>query len=394
MNKELLPMEEMYPLIAEMLEIKGEVTFTVSGWSMQPMVYHRRDTVTLVKAELPLKKYDLPFYLMDNGRFLLHRVIKVENKDGKNIYTCQGDNRWEPETDIEDRMIIGVVKSFNRNGKNYSVDSLGYWLYTRTWGLLHHFKWMYNFPKRTKEKILRDLRHYKITRKLRDRVDIEHKHSLSLTGDDEKGKKITAFKSHCDSFFDKGSLIGSGFKSPDFATDGQCHCLLEGFFSEISVGGKKMVIEYRAARGSDLKDFYRIYERFSKKEAADYGNPIANTEWITTEGAKQYYNKLRQEQFFWLAVAKGEIIGFCTGSVRKEEPKGVMVGKLINIYVDEYYRSMGIGEKLVNTFKAYCKEYDCTNIIVTFMERNERAEKFYARHGFGTHQRTYIYTEE
>lgn len=149
MNKHI-PMEAMYPLMAEMLEKDGTVTFTVAGWSMQPMVYNRRDTVTLVKPQLPLKKYDLPLFRLDNGKFILHRVVKVY-KNGN--YKCQGDNRWEPEDNIRDDQIIGVVKSFNRKGKQIDVDkSFGYWLYTRTWKFLHPFKKYYKYFKAVVDK--------------------------------------------------------------------------------------------------------------------------------------------------------------------------------------------------------------------------------------------------
>ena len=193
---------------------------------------------------------------------------------------------------------------------------------------------MYNFPKKTKAKFQQRIEHFKITRKLRKKVKITFK------------------------------------------------------------GGKNMNIEYRAATASDLKDFYRLYENFAKQEGEIYQNPVTNPQWITTEPAKQYYNKLRQNQFFWLAVHNGEIIAFCTGVISNLKWNSDSVGELVNIYVDERYRSMGIGAKLVDTFKAYCKEYDCNNIKVTFMEKNERAEKFYARHGFGVHERTYICTTE
>ena len=136
--------------MAEMLEKDGTVTFTVAGWSMQPMVYNRRDTVTLVKATLPLKKHDLPLFRLDDGKFILHRVVKVY-KDG--TYKCQGDNRWEPEDKIRNDQIIGVVKSFNRNGKQIDVDkSFGYWLYTRTWKFLHPFKKYYKYFKAVVDK--------------------------------------------------------------------------------------------------------------------------------------------------------------------------------------------------------------------------------------------------
>lgn len=148
-------MEEIYPLIAEMLEINGSAQITVSGISMQPMVYNKRDTVVLKKAKLPLKKYDLPFYRMDNGKFIMHRVIKV-HKDG--TYSCRGDNCWTCETPIRDDQIIGVVKSFTRKGKKIDVDgSFGYFVYTRLWPFFHHFKKWYktfcnlkSLPSRTK----------------------------------------------------------------------------------------------------------------------------------------------------------------------------------------------------------------------------------------------------
>lgn len=136
-------MAELYPMISEMIQSNGSVTFTVVGQSMQPMLYNKRDSVTLIKAELPLKKYDLPFYRMDDGRFILHRVLKI-NSDG--TYECRGDNCWNYESNIRDEQIIGIVKSFSRNGKQIEVNnSKGYWLYTRTWKFFHPFKKYYKY---------------------------------------------------------------------------------------------------------------------------------------------------------------------------------------------------------------------------------------------------------
>ena len=137
-----VPLEEMYPIIADALDAGRNVKIIVTGRSMQPMVYNRRDTVTLRKPDLPLKKYDLPFYRMDNGKFILHRVIKI-HKDG--TYECRGDNRNESEDHIRNDQIIGVVTSFTRNGKEISVDNFWYKLYTRTWKFLHPFKKYYRY---------------------------------------------------------------------------------------------------------------------------------------------------------------------------------------------------------------------------------------------------------
>ena len=57
---ENIPMELLYPLFADMLK-GGSVTFTVTGISMQPMLYNRRDSVTIVPPPKHLKKGDIPF---------------------------------------------------------------------------------------------------------------------------------------------------------------------------------------------------------------------------------------------------------------------------------------------------------------------------------------------
>ncbi len=135
-------LEEMYPIISEMLENNGRVTIGIKGVSMQPMLYNSRDKVTLVKPEFPLKKHDIPFYRRENGQFILHRIIKA-HKNG--CYTCRGDNQWEKEYPVSEEQIIGVVESFNRNGKEISVKNKKYLLYTKTWRFFHHFKGFYKY---------------------------------------------------------------------------------------------------------------------------------------------------------------------------------------------------------------------------------------------------------
>ena len=136
-------LSDLYPIIDRMIREDGKVTISVSGYSMQPMLYNKRDTVTITKPEFPLKKYDIPFFRLDDGRFVLHRIIKVYS-DG--TYKCRGDNRWEAEDHIRNNQIIGVVESFNRNGKTTHVDnSFGYWIYTRSWKFLHPFKKYYKY---------------------------------------------------------------------------------------------------------------------------------------------------------------------------------------------------------------------------------------------------------
>lgn len=144
---------EILPLIEEKLASGGEVSFTVSGKSMQPMVFDRKDTVTIKKAELPLKKYDIPFYRRDDGQFVLHRIVKLQ-KDGG--YTCRGDNQLVNEPNVRNDQIIGVLTAFERKGKKVCVDkSLKYKIYCRLWMLKRPFGRAVNLLKRIKNRIFK-----------------------------------------------------------------------------------------------------------------------------------------------------------------------------------------------------------------------------------------------
>lgn len=120
-----ITLEEILPVIEDVLSRDGELTFTPNGNSMWPMLVSGRDTVTLTKVEKPLKKYDLPLYKNANGHFILHRVIG-KNKDG---YIMRGDNLLYKEYGITHTQIIGKVIRFNKDGKDYSVNDLWYKIY-------------------------------------------------------------------------------------------------------------------------------------------------------------------------------------------------------------------------------------------------------------------------
>lgn len=68
-------MAELFPLMAEILDNAGEVTFQVTGNSMLPLLQHRRDKVCLVKLQDgSLRKYDIPLFVRQDGKYILHRL--------------------------------------------------------------------------------------------------------------------------------------------------------------------------------------------------------------------------------------------------------------------------------------------------------------------------------
>ncbi len=116
------------PLIREMLK-EDSVTFVPHGRSMLPLFRDGKDKVTLTAPKGRLKKYDIPLYQRADGKCVLHRVIKVL-PDG---YAMCGDNGVGLEYGISDKNIIGVVTSFERGGKKYTVSNFAYKLYSRFW---------------------------------------------------------------------------------------------------------------------------------------------------------------------------------------------------------------------------------------------------------------------
>lgn len=136
-------MEEMAPLIQEILAESGEVSFVSAGTSMLPTIRDRKDKITLVKPQGKLNKGDIPFYRRDNGQYILHRVVYVNG----DTYVMCGDNQWENEYNIRHDQIIGVLQSFERDGKTHKVTDLDYRIYVKLLPLVKYGRRYYYLLK-------------------------------------------------------------------------------------------------------------------------------------------------------------------------------------------------------------------------------------------------------
>ena len=119
-------MDDLVPLFKESLSQGRSVKFKPKGISMLPMLRQDRDTVTLSPITDKLKKYDVVLYRRDNGKYVLHRIVKT----GK-TYTMMGDNQFVKEHGIRIDQIIAVVTAFTRDQKEYAMDSATQKIYCR-----------------------------------------------------------------------------------------------------------------------------------------------------------------------------------------------------------------------------------------------------------------------
>jgi hypothetical protein len=133
-------MRELSPLMKETLQNSGEVIFTPSGSSMLPLLRNRKEKVCIVKPqENPLKKYDMPLFVRNNGQYILHRILAVK-ADG---YVIIGDNQYVKEYRVQHSQVIGVVKGIWRNGKYISCEDFWYQAYCRAWVWIYPLRWLY-----------------------------------------------------------------------------------------------------------------------------------------------------------------------------------------------------------------------------------------------------------
>ena len=113
-------MESLLPFIEEAFNRGLDFQIPITGTSMNPLLYQKRDFVKIVKPTLPLKIGDIPLYRRNNGAFVLHRVVDIK-KNGE--YVMCGDNQFLLEHGITDSNIIGVAKTLIIDGKEIDVDT-------------------------------------------------------------------------------------------------------------------------------------------------------------------------------------------------------------------------------------------------------------------------------
>ena len=119
----------------QQLAAYGRLVYTNVGTSMRPLIRQGRDLMVISpKPEGRLHRYDVPLYRHDNGRYVLHRILKVREHD----YVICGDNCIWREFGITDSQILGVLTAIIRDGKTeIPVTDPGYLRKVHLWCALY-----------------------------------------------------------------------------------------------------------------------------------------------------------------------------------------------------------------------------------------------------------------
>lgn len=120
-------MEELAPLIQEVVASEGEFRLFPRGTSMLPLLRQGVDSVALVALHREPKRGDVLLYQRTDGAYVLHRLMKVK-KDGSLVFS--GDNHLELEYGIQKDQLLALVSAVYRKDKKKSMKGWGLRLYS------------------------------------------------------------------------------------------------------------------------------------------------------------------------------------------------------------------------------------------------------------------------
>ncbi len=143
MNKQDFKVEEMYPLICEIISSGGSFRLFPKGISMLPTIKQGVDSVELA-APKKLKKYDIVLYKRPNGQFVIHRIMKIKNDE---VALC-GDNQVAVEKGVEANVVLAKVVGIYKGEKLFKNTDFSYKLYSFLWANTRIIRRFYRGIKR------------------------------------------------------------------------------------------------------------------------------------------------------------------------------------------------------------------------------------------------------
>lgn len=117
----------------EAFKKKGFYVGTTKGDSMLPMLREGIDSVVVEPINRKIRRYDCILFRRENGKYVLHRVLRVK-KEG---YKMCGDNQWHSEI-VPFNFAIGVLKGFYKKEEYIDINKFSYKVY-------YHFRTFFRF---------------------------------------------------------------------------------------------------------------------------------------------------------------------------------------------------------------------------------------------------------
>lgn len=143
---------------------------------------------------------------------------------------------------------------------------------------------------------------------------------------------------------------------------------------------------------ADIENLKEIQELNNQLFKLEYDNfdPSLKVGWPFEKEGIEYFSDMLTNEIVFIALVDDIIVGYLAGSINVESSYVTKtLAELDNMFILESYRKYGIGTKLINEFKGYCKKRQIQEIKVTASAKNSNAINFYRKNGFEDFEMTF-----
>lgn len=292
-----LNMETLLPFIEEAFNRGVDFQIPITGTSMNPLLYQKRDFVKIVKPVLPLKLGDIPLYRRNDGAFVLHRVVGIK-ENGE--YIMCGDNQFLLEYGITDKNIIGIARTLIIDGKEIDVETNAEYL-------------------RHKEKYLKNIKRRYPARRFRYKLHLIKKWFLKFEINDYKNKS------------EREEIVGNGFiRSED--TDEKTQDVLN--IGRILINVIKAYIRNEDFEFPENTDFKMLYDLSQNHRVTPMVAPIVIKSQIANAKVKGAFSKELFKNSARTTAQEKEICDISTAFSKDEIPHCFLKGSKVSAYYD------------------------------------------------------------
>jgi len=144
-----------------------------------------------------------------------------------------------------------------------------------------------------------------------------------------------------------------------------------------------MSVTIRQAKPDELKTVQDLNHKLFVSDNRHFND--LNLRWpYQEEGEKFFRTRISGESGVCLvAEFEGQIVGYAAGCVRsKSNVYNGVLAELDNMFVEEAYRSQGIGSTLIDTFASWARGRGAQKVIIDAYSPNSGAVKLYTKKGF------------
>jgi GNAT superfamily N-acetyltransferase len=150
------------------------------------------------------------------------------------------------------------------------------------------------------------------------------------------------------------------------------------------------MIEIREANNNDFNSIIALAQEFAAFE--NKNDPTLCTNWPLEEKTQEFFKKcIKDKDKLTLICTDNETpVGYLVAWIHdslRDRP-GIKLVIIENVFLQEKYRSEGLGKELINEAQSWAREIGSNRLAVTAFSANINALGFYKRHGFKDYKLT------